>query len=280
MRRGVVDHDDLIAAGVSRREIGVRLRRKRLIPVHRGVYLVGHDDPPQFALEYAALKFGGPTATLSDITAAVLYRSLPPQVDPTIHLSLPAKRASPTGIRFHTRNLPPDEVTTIHGDLQITTPARTLLDCAHHPHIEQMTADMIRRRLVSLQQLTLLLQCHKGERNTARLKRILDQGPLWTASEFERRFIDLVRRAQLPLPESNLLMGRTKPDLVWREQRVLVELDSRSIHGDWIAARTDRSKDRSRTLQGWTCLRYTPEDLRDRPFQVIAEIAAALALRG
>ncbi len=109
-----------------------------------------------------------------------------------------------------------------------------------------------------------------------RRRRVLDSGPLWSASYFERRFIDLLRNAGLPLPESNLLTGRTRPDLVWREQRVLVELDSRGFHADWIAQRTDRSKDRARTLHGWTCLRYTPEDIRDRPFGVIAEIATAL----
>ncbi len=139
---------------------------------------------------------------------------------------------------------------------------------------------MLRRGLTSHQELSTLLQSHKGERNTARLRRVLDSGPLWSASYFERRFIDLLRKAGLPLPESNLLTGRTRPDLVWREQRVLVELDSRGFHADWIAGRTDRGKDRKRTLQGWTCLRYTPEDVRDHPLEVIAEIAAALALRG
>ena len=207
MRRGVVTAADLLSAGVTRDEIDWRVKRRRLIPVHRGVYLVGHPDPAQFALEYAAVRFAGPRAYLSDITAVVLYGSLPTQVDRTIHLSLGERRASPKGLQLHTRNLPPDEVRTIHGDLPITTPARTL-------------------------------------------------------------------------PESNLRTGNTVPDLVWRDERVLVELDSRGFHADWIAQRTDRGKDRNRTLQGWTCLRYTPEDVIDRPFEVIAEIAAALTLRG
>jgi hypothetical protein len=276
----VVTSADLLAAGVSSKEIEVRVRRKQLIPKWRGVYLVGHPDPAQHALEYAAVKFAGAGAYLSDLTALVLYGALPPQVDPTIHLSLGAKRNSLKGIKFHTRHLTPDETRTVHGDLPITTPARTLFDCAAHPRIEQLTADLIRRELTSRAELERLLERHAGERNVAKLKKVLDRGPLWTASELERRFIGLLRKAGLPLPESNVLMGRTMPDLVWRDQRVLVELDSRGFHGDWIAGRTDRSRDRTRTLQGWTCLRYTAEDLRDRPFQVVAEIAAALALRG
>lgn len=279
VHRGVVAGDDLLAAGVSRDEIDWRVRRKRLIPRWRGIYLVGHPDPAAFAIEYAALRFAGPTASLSDITAAVLYGALPPQVDPTIHLSLNEKRASPTGLKLHTRDLPEDEVRTIHHDLRITTPARTLLDCAHHPQLEQMVADLIRRKLVTRAQIEQLLQRHRGERNTARLRKVLATGPLWSASHLERQFLGLLRRAELPLPESNLLMGRSSPDLVWREQRMLVELDSRGFHADWIAQRTDRKRDRDRTLEGWTPFRYTSDDVRNRPFAVVAEVAAALALR-
>ena len=278
VRRGVVTLADLDAADVTEGAIRYRLRQKRLHRAFTGVYFVGHPDPARFAWEFAAVKFAGPGAYLSDITAVVLYGSLPPQVDSTIHLSLGEKRASPKGLKLHTRDLAPNEAWTIHGDLPITTPARTLLDVADHPRIEQLVADMIRRHLTSREELTLLLQSHEGERNTAKLRKVLDQGPLWTASEFERRFVTLIRKAQLPLPESNLRTGNTIPDLVWRDSRVLVELDSRWAHNDWIAGRKDRGKDRSRTLSGWTCLRYTPEDLRDRPFVVVAELATALAI--
>ena len=280
VHRGVVTAADLLAADVSQDEIDWRRRRKRLIPVWRGVYFVGHPDPAEHAYEYAALKLGGPESGLFYRTAAVMWGLLPPQVDPTIHIALSEKRADRKGLKFHQVNLAPSERRTIHGDLRITTPARTLLDNADHANLEQMVADAIRRRLTTREELALLLESHKGERNTANLRRVLDQGPLWTASEFERRFVDLIRRAQLPLPESNLRTGNTIPDLIWRDRRVLVELDSRWAHNDWIAGRRDRTKDRTRTLAGWTCLRYTPEDLRDRPFHVIAEIAAALALRG
>jgi very-short-patch-repair endonuclease len=280
VRRGVVTLADLDAAGVGEGAIRYRLRQKRLHHAFRGVYFVGHPDPARFAWEYAALQAAGPDAVLFHRTAAVLWGLLPAQVDPTIHVALSEKRADRKRLKFHQVDVTEAERRTIHGDLRITTPARTLLDNADHPHLEQLIADAIRRKLTTRDELLLLLQRHRGERNTAKLKRIIDQGPLWSASELERRFIDLIRRARLPLPESNLLTGRTRPDLVWRDERVLVELDSRGFHADWIAGRTDRGKDRKRTLQGWTCLRYVPEDIRDRPLEVVAEIAAALALRG
>lgn len=94
VHRGVVTHADLLDGGVSQSEIKLRIRRRRLIPQWRGVYLVGHPDPAPFAREYAALRFAGPTAVLSDRPAAAMQGLLPPQHDPTIHLSLSEKRAS------------------------------------------------------------------------------------------------------------------------------------------------------------------------------------------
>jgi very-short-patch-repair endonuclease len=277
VHRGSVTHAALRAAGVSEGAVRHRLRKKRLHIAWDGVYFVGHSDPPRFGREWAALQVGGDKARLFYRTAAVAWAFLPPQVDRTIHLALNAQRRDRKGLKFHQVDLPRDEWRTIHGDIRITTPARTLLDNADHPNLENMVADAIRRELTTREELEALLERHKGERGTRRLREILDVGPLWSASALERRLIDLLRKAELPLPESNLLVGRTKPDLVWREQRVLVELDSRGFHNDWIAGRTDRAKDRARTLQGWTVLRYTAKDLRDHPFRVIAEIAAALA---
>jgi very-short-patch-repair endonuclease len=276
VRRGVVTSADLQAEGVDPRSIEHRLRRKRLIPAFRGVYFVGHPDPAQFAWEFAALKAGGDASTLFYRTAAVLWLVLPTQADPAIHLALSAKRKDRERLRFHQVDLPPDETRTIHKDLRVTTPARTLLDNADHPHLERMVADAIRRKLTTKRELEQLLDRHKGERNTKRLREILDEGPLWSASELERRMIELIRKAGLPRPESNLPMSSSSPDLVWREQRVLVELDSRGFHNDWIAGRADRAKDRTRTLQGWIALRFTTEDVRDHPLQVAAELGAAL----
>lgn len=269
-----------MAAGVDENAIDHRVRRKRLICKWRGVYLVGHPDPAPFALEYAALKFAGDGSTISDRPAAALYGLLPGQADPTIHLSLKEKRASPKGLKLHTRDLLPEETDTIHGDIRITSVERTILDIAptlSDAQLENVIADAIRRELTTKKKLERQIKLRKGSRGTTRIRAILDQGPLWSASELERRMINLVRRAELPLPESNLLLGSTSPDLVWREQRVLVELDSRGFHGDWIAAGKDRAKDRRRTLQRWTPLRYAAKDVRDRPLAVVAELAVALA---
>ena len=281
VHRGVVAHADLLSDGVSQSEIKLRIRRKRLIPLWRGVYLVGHGDPPPFAREYAALRFAGPTSTLSDRPAAAMYGLLPAQVDPTIHLSLSEKRASPPGLKLHTRDLHPSEITTIHGDLRITTPERTILDIAptlDDDQLERVIAHAIRNRITTERKLQKQLARRKGARGAKRILHLLDGGPAWTASEAERHFLRMLREAELDDGATlNQRIGRRMPDVLWRAQRVIVEIDSWRWHGNRAAFESDTDRHTRWTAQGWTVLRFTPRQLREQPLLVIARLASALA---
>jgi very-short-patch-repair endonuclease len=280
VHRGVVAHEDLVAADVDPRSIEHRIRRKRLIPLWRGVYLVGHPDPPPLAREYAALRFAGDDACLSDRPAAANYGLLPTQVDPTIHLSLKAKRTSPKGLKYHTRDLHTSEIRTIHGDIRITTMERTILDIAptlDDEQLENVVADAIRRRLTTPRKLERQLDLRKGARGSKRIRAVLDQGPQWTASKAEAVFLGLVRRAGLPAPEANRRHGRRMPDFVFAEQRVIVEIDGYDSHKDVIAFDSDRERDTERTVGRWRPARYSWRHLRDRPYWVVATLAVVLA---
>ena len=280
MRRGVVTSDDLLNAGVSRDEIDWRVKRKRLFSIWRGVYLVGHEDPPPFAREYAALKFAGPTAALSDRTAAALHRLLPTQVDPTIHLSLSEKRASPKGLKLHTRDLQQSEVRTIHKDLRITTPERTILDIAatlDDDQLEQVIAQAIRDRITTERKVREQLVLRRGARGAKRILHLLDGGPEWTASEAERHFLRMLRSAELPRPEANARLGHRMPDFLWKQQRVIVEIDSWRWHGNRHSFESDTDRHARLTAQGWTVLRFTPRQLSEQPLLVIARLSSALA---
>src|SRR4051794_29906621 len=54
-QHGVVTRAQLLSAGLSPAAIEHRLARKRLHPMYRGVYLVGHRLAPPFAREMAAV---------------------------------------------------------------------------------------------------------------------------------------------------------------------------------------------------------------------------------
>ncbi len=129
-QHGVVTRGQLLAAGLSNAAIDHRLARKRLHPVHRGVYLVGHPVPPSLAKEMAAvLACGGGAAVSHDSATAVWgFRT---SLSGPVHITLPShvSRARP-GICVHrARSLEPEDVRHWEG-LPLTSPARTVIDLA------------------------------------------------------------------------------------------------------------------------------------------------------
>src|SRR2546421_11508629 len=67
---GVVSIDELRACGLSDDAVLARVRAGWLHPLHRGVYAVGHDNPPLEGRFLAAVKACGAGAVLSHFAAA------------------------------------------------------------------------------------------------------------------------------------------------------------------------------------------------------------------
>jgi hypothetical protein len=72
----VVARWQLLQAGLTARQIEIRLEAGRLHEIHRGVYLVGHNVPPALAIEHAALLACGERAVLSHRSAANVWNLL------------------------------------------------------------------------------------------------------------------------------------------------------------------------------------------------------------
>src|SRR6185503_7019823 len=64
---------ELRACGLSDDAIANRVERGWLHPMHRGVYAVGHGNPPLEGRFLAAVKACGPAALLSHFSAAALW---------------------------------------------------------------------------------------------------------------------------------------------------------------------------------------------------------------
>jgi len=111
-----------------------------------------------------------------------------------------------------------------------------------------------------------------GARGAARLRAVLD-GRGVTRSGLERRFLALVQRAGLPKPETNARVAGKEVDVVWREQRVAVELDTLGTHATKVLA--DRDKELVLREAGFTLLRFTDVQLEDRAERVLLALAQA-----
>lgn len=191
------------------------------------------------------------------------------------------------GIRSYHSSLPPDEVTRVQG-IPVTTAARTLLDLAavlDHHDLRRAVEQAQALRLGDVTSLDALLSRYPGRRGTAALKAILHaeiNGERVTRSELEERFLAFARDRGLPAPATNVGLalndGWIEADCVWREARVVVELDGFAFHSTRAAFRRDRRRDRRLRLAGWEPVRVTWWDLDQAPDQLEAELAALLAL--
>ena len=93
---GAVGRKQLLALGFTSDEIDHRLETRRLLPVHRGVYAVGHEALSDRGRCIAALLAAGPGAVLSHRTALALWKLIPsmPQL---IEVTLTLKKTAPAG---------------------------------------------------------------------------------------------------------------------------------------------------------------------------------------
>lgn len=79
---------------------------------------------------------------------------------------------------------------------------------------------------------------------------------------------------QVPLP--GWLDGPSRVDVAYPQARVIVELDGRRWHGHREQFERDRRRDNEAQLAGWVVLRFTWDQLRNRPDEVLATVRSAL----
>ena len=197
-------------------------------------------------------------------------------------VTVPRHRGGRPRIQYHQAVLPPDEIGRERG-IPVTTPARTLLDLA-----EVISADKLERaineaevrRLTSPLPLDALVARHPNRRGTNAIRRILEAnrlGETITRSELENGFLALIDANKLPRPRMNEPLGPYEPDAHWPHERLVVELDSYSIHTTRRAFENDRRRDRELQAAGYRVIRITWRQLENEPARIAAELSALLA---
>lgn len=281
---GVVSRAQLLAAGISSAAIETRLRGHRLHAIHRGVYVVGHTALVPLARELAAVLACGPDAALSHRSAASLWQVLEAEDGP-IDVTVPRSNRRRPGLRVHrSRVLRREDLRTVRG-VPVTSPARTLLDLAEvarDRELERAVDEAIVRRLISRAALAAAVDGANGHRGTGRLRRLLARGeePAFTRSQAEERFLALVRSAGLPAPEVNVQVAGQLVDFLWRDRRVVVEIDGYRFHSSPAAFERDRLRDAELSASGFRVIRITWRQLSEEPFAVVARLAAVLVAPG
>jgi very-short-patch-repair endonuclease len=285
-QHGLVTRSQLLRAGLGHDAVKYRIHTKRLLPVHRGVYRVGPVAAP-LAHEMAAVLACGPAAVLSRVSAAILWDLLPAErgtvvVDVTVR-SRNRRRREGIRVRCDPR-LEPDEVTHVQR-IPTTAPTRTVFDLAAvvgSRELDRVLARADRQGLVDQPALSSLLLRYSARAGIRRLRKLLEGGGgrALTRSEAEERFLALVRRAELPRPETNVSLRGYEVDFLWPAGRLVVEVDGFAFHSSRSSFESDRSRDAALTAKGYRVMRVTWRQVVRRPEATVARLAQALGMVG
>lgn len=271
-QHGRVNRRQLLVAGLTRHQIQHRLATARLHRVHTGVYAVGHlFSGPWGAYAAAALAYA-PRAAVGVLSGAAMWGVRPCHrsvVD--VVLGKEGGQERP-GIRLHrSRVLTPADVVHL-GGIPVTSVPRTYVDIAAQlprDALARAWREGLHRRLLDVAAIEAELRHARAGTTAIRaLLRDREVVPV-LRSELEERAWRLVRQLQLPTPEANAWLpdvaAGIEVDLLWRAQRLIVELDGWRVHGTFAAFQADRSRDALVQLAGLRIFRLTWRDVtRDR----------------
>ncbi len=285
-QHGVVTRGQLLALGLSGKTIRERRERGLLRPVYRGVYALGGARLVPRGRWMAAVLACGPGTVLSHRSAARLLGVFP--YDPgQVEASRDAPGRTRRGaILLRQARLLPDEIEEVDG-IPVTCVSRTILDLAavvSEREVERTFHEAEVKRLTSRVSLPQLIDRHPGRRGIEAVRSILARrAPVGiTENKFEEEFVAFVDAHGLPRPLFNAtlpLRGRLlKPDCMWRDERLIVELDGRAVHGTDRAFERDRQRDRILLAEGWRSTRVTWRQLRDEPAAIAADLRGLLTV--
>ncbi|MGZ4181693.1 MAG: DUF559 domain-containing protein [Solirubrobacteraceae bacterium] len=240
---------------------------------------------PPLAAELVAVLACGDSALVSHHSAAAAW-GMRPSFNGDVHVTVIGKETGRRrqGIRVHrTEALDPRDVRRCQG-IPITSPARALLDIAPDlpdRSLERALDEALIHRLVSHAAITAVLAAYPNRRGIGRLRALADPGrpTTETRSGGEEALLALIRRANLPVPEVNARVGSYTADFVWREQKVIVELDGYDYHRGRAAFERDHQRDAEHQRMGYLVIRVTGRQLHREPEAILVRIAAALATR-
>lgn len=282
-QHGVVALWQLRALGLGRGAVRVRVARGDLVPLHRGVFAVGHTALRRQGHWLAAVLACGPGAVASHRCAGALHelvRAAAPEV------SVPGRGGRERrGFPVHRVLLAPADLAVVEA-VPCTSVARTLVDLAGDlpPRALERAVDAAEvAGALDLRAIDEVLERLPRPRGVVALRAILDGGGV-VRSELERRFLAVVRREGFPEPVVNghvdLGGGRfAEVDCLFVARRLAVELDGRRSHGTVRGFEEDRRRDAALQALGWRVVRITWRRLHDDRAGVVADLAAFLPRR-
>ena len=276
---GVVARRQLRELGFGDGTVARWVAAGRLIRVHPAVYAVGHTAIGVYGQLVAGLLYAGPGSALTGRTGSRLWDVARVPWTP-IHIAAPTDRRSLPGVIVHR---PRRFERLVHRGLPVTP----LVDCLLG--LAQGVSDVeVRRALAQadyrhkLDPAEVRRALGRGRRGAARLRRAVDHHLPelgLTNSPLEEELMLLCEREGLPIPEPNARVGPYRVDALWREARLVAELDGGDAHSSEARRMIDHERDMYLRASDHAVVRYSKPQLRRRPRDVAAELRGLIATR-
>jgi very-short-patch-repair endonuclease len=281
-QHGVVSTRQLQRLGYRKDAIWKAANSGRLHPVQDRVYAVGHTALTGQGRCLAAVLSCGDGALLSHSSAAWLW-GLTSQLRSPLEVTARSPRRTRVPIRVHSAEALTNEDRDSSEGTPVTAVPRTLLDyAATEPRYLAWALDRAESRgLLDFIAIDSLLSRSVGFRGVARLREALrvHRTPAFTRSGLERQFLDLVRKAGLPRPSTNLFIEGYELDAYWPAERFAVELDTYDYHGGHVAFEQDRLRQEDLKLAGIEMTRVTGARMDREPKAVTRRLQRLLSQR-
>jgi Protein of unknown function (DUF559) len=213
--------------------------------------------------ETAAVLAYAPKAMISHRDSLVIWNICPenPQLD--VHVTVVGRRPTPrTGTVLHRVGLlDPRDVGT-QERLRLTTPARALLEAACDLSLhetEKAVDEAIALGLVDRPALLAVINRYPGHRGAKILRTLADPNKASeiTRSMAQKRYGELLRKADAPSSESEYPIGPYRADRCWPQLKVVVEIDGVQFHRDRKRMEEDNARQDYIRHAGHAVTRFT-----------------------
>ena len=288
---GFVRSDQIVELSGSRSWMRHALFSGELERINSSVYRLFVSDHIDALLHGAILAL--PDAVISHYSAARLHGLLRSEQDghvPVVTVHARTTHVFPGVEVRRTLDLDDDMVLRLNH-LPVTNVERTIFDLAALVRTTQLD-DLIERAVLdkktTIDELATLGDrlARRGRRGTVAFRDAIERrgdGVVAALSVLERRALELIRQSSLPepIPQFRPIWADSMHfDAAYPEQKVALEWDSRLWHLQQDRFQADRRRDRVAATHGWVVLRFTWEDVHQRPDGVLRQIAEVLVGRG
>lgn len=280
--------------GVSRARVRTEVDRGRWRQLARGVVLTRPDAPSRADWALAGLAIVGSHGALSGwdaVRLAGIGSPSPPREDVLVVTTRGgSRRAGQAWIRKVAGPVP-CRITAADDPLlpliRVATPARAVVDTAllyaRARPVRALVTTAIQRELCSVEELTTQLR-YAARRNSAALRLALADAVAGARSVAEAEAAELLRLGGVPTFELNVPIvhaGRViaVADVLWRELRAVLEIDSREYHLSEAQWKATMARHNRLTRAGYAVTHYPPSAVRDGGLAWVGDVVDWLRAR-